>query len=380
MWYKKKAEVTSVTNGPIQIPISTRHMGLEYLRIYAASMVVINHAWSIDINASKLHFYSTVVLYSIVLIAVPLFVLLSGAFLITNKKNINSFSFWKHSFKKLFPFSFIFIVFAFYTETHVIDYFISGKYNFSEFIKEIFKCYSYGIAVPLWYICMLPGLYFAVPILAKMWKNVRLSSFFLLALLFFIIACMVEARFININLPNPFSAILWLGLFMLGAFIIHIVSNCKSNPTPYFAIILFLLFSISIIRAFILVPYGNNLYESMNNCPLFFPILFAPLIFAIFARWHPKSNKYIILLSQLSFLIYLTHVPCQRAIRAILFHAGYIDQLHSTLWNNLLYAICSLITSIIAAYIIQKSYNTIIFWMVRLCKFLPPNCPPSKIE
>lgn len=186
---------------------------------------------------------------------------------------------------------------------------------------------------------------------------------------------MVNALFISIYLPLPLYAVVWIGPFMLGAFIFHVVSNSKSNPTPYFVIIFLVIYSICIIRTFILVPYGSNIYEAMKNHHLFFDLLFAPVIFAIFARWHPKPNKYVILLSQHSFLIYLTHVPCQRAIRAVLFHTGYIDQLHSSLWNNLLYAICSLITSIIAAYIIQKSYNTIIFWIARLYRNLTPNYP-----
>lgn len=84
--HKNETGITAETKGPIQTPIYARHMGLEYCRIFAACMVVINHAWAIDINASKWHFYITLVLNSIVVTAVPLFILLSGAFLITNKK------------------------------------------------------------------------------------------------------------------------------------------------------------------------------------------------------------------------------------------------------------------------------------------------------
>ena len=80
----------------------SRHMGLEYLRGIAALMVVINHSWYMPFNSNNIHIFATSCVYSLVLMAVPLFVILSGAFLINNPKNTNAKYFYWHSFKKIF--------------------------------------------------------------------------------------------------------------------------------------------------------------------------------------------------------------------------------------------------------------------------------------
>ena len=93
-------------------------MGLEYLRSIAAVVVVINHAWFMGAEAaSPIHAFWTAIVYSIVLVGVPVFVMLSGAFLIKNERNTQAWRFWAHSFKKLFPLSFAFFVLAFFWQS-----------------------------------------------------------------------------------------------------------------------------------------------------------------------------------------------------------------------------------------------------------------------
>ena len=80
-------------------------MGMEYLRILAAIMVVVLHAWYMKPGASEAHIWASSLIYSMAGTAVPHFVLISGAFLIPDARNTAAFRFWGHSFRKLFPLS-----------------------------------------------------------------------------------------------------------------------------------------------------------------------------------------------------------------------------------------------------------------------------------
>ena len=73
----------------------SRHMGLEYLRVIAAYMIVWIHAWSMEVDANAVDIFAAAIVYSLVQVAVPVFVFLSGAFLIPNERNQHAIRFWK---------------------------------------------------------------------------------------------------------------------------------------------------------------------------------------------------------------------------------------------------------------------------------------------
>lgn len=329
-------------------------MGLEYLRILAAYMVVINHAWYMEHTAAQPDICITALVYSMVLVAVPLFVLLSGAFLIANEKNGNAARFWKRSFVKLFPLSFF--VLAFFRETSLWEDFSAGKINFIQLGWAILTWYGDGAAAPLWYLCMLPGLYFMLPFLSRLWKKISRKWFMGLG----IFAYCLHILLYQIKLPHPFSAVFWLGFFMLGACILKSDILAKRNVRT-------LLLSVAVAciigcTAYLNVKFSENtkIYVEIDQNYLPFCLILAPCLFAVFAAWKPVRRAWVLKLSELSLLIYLTHVPCQSVIRAVLFHGGYIDQLHESWENNLQFAIVSCIFATVVAFVIDKVYGRLV--------------------
>ncbi len=335
-----------------------RHMGLEYLRVLAAYMVVINHAWFMERSATLPDIFMTALVYSVVLVAVPLFVLLSGAFLITNEKNISALSFWKHSFIKLFPLSFCFFVLAFFWETSMWEHFLAGKMDLPQLGWAIISWYGGGAAAPLWYLCMLPGLYFMLPFLARLWQKTSKQRFFILGLSAYCVYAVAEVY--EINLPHPFSAVFWLGLFMLGASILK--SGILTNKYVRIALCFVYVACLVVCICHLNVKISENtaIYDEIGQNYLPFNLILAPCLFAFFAAWKPARRAWVLWLSRLSFLVYLTHVPCQRVIRAILYHSGYIEQLHEGWVNNLLFALASCIFATVAAWVIDKVYGSLV--------------------
>ena len=81
------------------------------------------------------------------------------------------------------------------------------------------------------------------------------------------------------------------------------------------------------------------------------------LLFCIAAQWNPAPRKSIIHLSELTFLVYLVHMPCQRIICAILYHTGFSHLLHADTMCNVLYTLAGVVSAILAAFILNKGYK-----------------------
>lgn len=330
----------------------SRHMGLEYLRCIAAAMVVINHAWYMPEEATSLHIIVTALVYSVVLVAVPLFVLLSGAFLIPNVNNSKAVLFWKHSFKKLFPLSVVFFVLAFFWQTNIWHDYQLGLFNSGELIKKIINWYASGAVAPLWYLCMLPGLYFSVPVLTRVWFGIGSGKFLFLCIVLYGLG--IYLTLTEISLPHPFSALLWMGYFVLGAMLLYLVSIRKMLSCKTLAVLIIMLLLISWLYLYTTFSLDGKIYINIGKTAYWFNLALAPAIFCLFAQWNPEPKKWVIVLSRLSFLVYLTHVPCQRIIRAVLFHAGGIDLLiYPNVLSNILFSTVSLIFAVMSAFLIK---------------------------
>ena len=325
-------------------------MGLEYLRGLAALMVVINHAWYMEADASTAQVFATAIIYTLVLAAVPLFVLMSGAFLIPNIRNTSALQFWRHSFRKLFPLSLFFFILAFFWETNIWH-----NYRGVELIYRTLEWYTNGAAAPLWYLCMLPGLYLGLPLLANLWQHITIRNFTIIGVSLLVLNVCVNIY--DFRFPHPISAVYWLGHFILGAILLTSAHRNKlpSQKSLLAATCVAILSSIAFL--FFKFSQDTNIYTNIGINTYFPTLLLTFLLFCIFAKWNPAPQKLVLKLSELSFLIYLTHIPCQRIIRAILYHTGNIEQLHSTILNNVLFSLASLTLSICAAYVIHKVHR-----------------------
>lgn len=88
------------------------------------------------------HNFLTSLAYSIVWVAVPLFLMMSGAFLIRNGRNENVGRFWWHCIKKLGPLSLAFMLLAFFWQTSLWDEYVMGKYGTKELLFRMLRWYG----------------------------------------------------------------------------------------------------------------------------------------------------------------------------------------------------------------------------------------------
>lgn len=346
--------------------LEKRHMGLEYLRILAAYMVVVNHSWFLESGATTSDILVTALVYTVVLIAVPLFVMLSGAFLIPNARNERALSFWRHSFVKLFPLSLPFFLLAFFWESDLWENYADGNYGIFELFIRIIQWLAAGPSFALWYLCMLPGLYFLVPLLARIWQHCSGAMFFCFAMLMY--GVWITANYFTVSLPHPFSALLWLGHLTLGAVLLKWAARFDRKMAYITFVLLLLSITAGACWYYYVFSETENIYNILSSVD--YPVLaiITPLMFIVFAQWKPRVRQWVIKLSQLTLLIYLVHSPCMKAVRAILYRVGCIEQLHSSWVNNFLFAVTMCFASTVCAYIIHECYICIVRFLGRVAK------------
>ena len=334
-----------------------RHMGMVYLRILAAIMVVVLHAWYMKPGASEAHIWASSLIYSMAGTAVPLFVLISGAFLIPNTRNTALLRFWGHSFRKLFPLSLAFFVLAFFWQGQLWQQYTDSQFNTADFVWKILQWYGAGAEHPLWYLCMLPGLYVVVPFLAWLWQRIPAWHFAAIALL--LMGLSIYANRSGITLPHPCSALFWLGYFMLGALLLQLARQKKLPPLWLLIPAAGIAIAGSLFYLFGELSQLPDFYKHLENLTYYPLMLLSFLLFCIFAQWNPAPRNTIIRLSGLTFLVYLVHMPCQRIICAILYHTGCIHLLHSGLLCNVLYTLAGVVSAFLAALVISWVYRAV---------------------
>ena len=246
-------------------------------------------------------------------------------------------------------------ILAFFWESCLWEGYVDGKYDAWGLLLKIFRWYGGGAAAPLWYLCMLPGLYCAVPLLARFWKRSSLICFTVTALGFYGLG--IYAQLNSVRWFHPVSAVFWLGYFMLGAVIMTLARKRKLSSCKVCLSLIVFVVSMGIAYLYRVFGENTNIYENIEENTNLLVIVLTPLVFILFVQWKPEVNKLIVMGAELSFLVYLVHVPCQRIIRAVLYHSGYIDLLHASVLANVLFAFLSLIFAFAAAYIIQCVYQ-----------------------
>lgn len=298
---------------------------------------------------------TTAFIYSLVLPAVPLFVLLSGAFILTHDKTINAWEFYKHSLRKLFPISCFFFAIYLVWKTRILHNFLAGKCSFVETLRDILQWYGGGASAPLWYLCMLPGLYLMAPLLSLIRKKVSLLLWGGFSLLLLFLTLLIQGE--HWNFFHPLSAITWLGFFCSGAWLILLE---RKNSLPSGKICFIALFFCIIITTtiyYIFSGESHRFYDMLGKHSWIFNAATAILLFALFCRWHPKDSKLVARLSELSLLIYLMHILVQTVIRSVLFRLDGIGSLHCSIWTNLFYAVGSILLTCLAAWMASWAWK-----------------------
>lgn len=295
-----------------------RNNSLDFLRVLACFLVVLLHVSSEYVvgNIENYNFQFTVGNFydSISRICVPLFVMLSGAFLLENPKNKNFTNFYKKSLSKIgiptFSWSLIYVVYS-----YIIG--IGGEIIINKPFNYLSPIKNWILGKPfyhLWYLYMIIGLYILTPLIIRLKEDIKEKTFFKISIILLILSIAISAYSSLIWL---IQFIIYLGYFMIGSSLKNYFMKKTFNLK--ISILISILSGISI---FFITEYfvkynlfNKTLYFYGNLTP--FVILGSIFTFITFLNLKIENNLFSNLAYH-SFNIYLIHAGLLSALNIIL--------------------------------------------------------------
>jgi len=186
----------------------SRELNIDLLRVVATMMVIILHSFAIYIVTNYDYYnYDLMLSTSIAVftrVAVPLFVMVSGRYLIDclSKMSIKEFYF-KRAKRIMYPLLFWSIVYSIYKILFVEGTTLQS--NITDFIMGV----PY---IHLWFLYMILGLYLITPILYGLKKRLSPKSYILFSIVSLLVAPIFELT-VNIQFFQFFT---YLGFFTMG--------------------------------------------------------------------------------------------------------------------------------------------------------------------
>nr|WP_302596276.1 acyltransferase [uncultured Cellulosilyticum sp.] len=306
-----------------------REYNLDLLRIIAALFVIIIHVIvrplviSFEQPYHSIDFLICSGIKGFVQTAVPIFVLLSGAFILTQNKNKNFSYFYKKTFTKIILPTLIAAIIYYYfslvlqvIKDHLGNTISSTAYNWLP-IKILFASPFYH----LWYMYMLIGLYLAVPLLIKLKERLGEKWFFIIGIMLLIMAIFIEPYNRSIW---PIRFINYLGYFILGHSI-HYYKDYFRAKWLFLSTYLIASILATIMTYFIVI---HHTFSDINKSLMFYDNL-SPFM----------------IVSSLSLYLFFLNLPSKRSkihrftkhtFNIYILHAGILMLIDQTL-NNILH-------------------------------------------
>lgn len=322
-----------------------RKQNYDLLRILSAISIILIHLgddYGVQIVDGEPDYYFSIgnLCLTLTVYAVPCFVMLSGAFLLSNPGNKNIRKFYKKSFCNLFLPALI----------------ISGLYVLYNIIKLYYHI-GRGMAVvdtPLtylsawlkgepfyhmWYIYMILGIYALVPFLVIVKEQISQKAW-----QFFSIFCLVISVILwkttSFGTHWGLESIVYLGYFLVGDVIrSKFEHDKKRNLNTNLIVGILILFGYALFREYaIRNGLQKFLFGYMGN---FHPVVMiaSVQIFIGFSRMHIKKD---------------VSGFAKRTLYIYLIHAGVIDVLYNIVperWNPVLFIPCMLAMTLVLTYI-----------------------------
>ncbi len=292
-----------------------RNCNLDIVRIVAVLTVIMSHVTSgyfSNYGTDTSEFAAANIFNSISRIGVPLFVMLSGALLLDENRNISTrdmlnkikgiallLIFWSAAYSVLF--------------NAVIPLLAGNEVN----IKSVVSGFIFGYS-HLWFLYMLIGLYFAAIFLrffvarknsklVLLFIAISLLAQFTLPVLRIISGYFSEGyliiRFINMFYLQFFGG--YAAYYLIGWYIVHIGINKK--------IVRYLAYVASVASAAVIILYvaktadRTNAYNNLNIVLCTFSVGVFLLICNIRINFKEKTKRLLMIFSNLSFGAYITH-------------------------------------------------------------------------
>lgn len=289
--------------------MSTREKNLDLLRVIACIMVIALHVGAIygkEINLEYPSYYFTIgnFYHSVTRTAVPIFIMLSGSFLLGNIRNIDYKYHYKKTFDKIIIPTLIWsILYVIYSICMGV---VSSIIN-SEHFSYLTPIKNWILGDPfyhMWYMYMIIGCYAITPILIKVRLNIGNKTFETIGWICMFFGVVIDI--IQVKLIWPISFIKYLGYFILG------YSLKDKNDMRSKSYLRYLIGSGILLILIFLITEINIRYNIFENKFYFLqplsPIVIVSSIWMYISFLNMKNIKIkIYKLSRHTFNIYLLH-------------------------------------------------------------------------
>jgi surface polysaccharide O-acyltransferase-like enzyme len=215
--------------------------GIDFARLTACFMVVVLHVAGTNFYSFGEKWWATNFYDSLVRCSIPIFLMISGALLLTREKRVDVF--FKKRYARIFPpllfWSLFYIAWNVYSGTSY-----GGGMGW---VKEIFRG---PVAYHLWYLYAILGIYLFTPFLNKIYNNsldiekkIYIFLWISLASVWPILKAVLKIKFnlISTYALGSFSGL--VGYLFLGAYLYDSNNNAPSRVWYLANIILFFIFS-----------------------------------------------------------------------------------------------------------------------------------------
>ena len=210
--------------------MAIRKLNIEFIRIFSVIMVISIHVANVYINnfekVSPEDFLISVIFSSFSRVCVPLFFMISGAFIIDKEYDRKKY------FEKILKFIIVLVIWS------VIYYLSKNGFDFKDIGKVIVNSFfnANKTSRHLWYMYPLIAIYIALPFIQNMCKNMsrELENLFLilwfclsgLTFIFLPLASFITKTDIKMDYPVPIiNSAYYLGYFIGGHIIYKRVKN-----------------------------------------------------------------------------------------------------------------------------------------------------------
>lgn len=287
--------------------MTERNIAYDYLRSLAILLVAVLHAWSL-LKMDEPQYGMMCYLYrAIVDAGVPLFVLISGALVLSSPISSLSSFFQKRLKRVLIPF----VIWA--TIIYIIGVY-RHQYDNIQNLSDALLCWfpyllNNQINVSHWFVHMIIALYLLTPVLQRVIQNAdgkQLCEYILILIL----VCLLLKWFFPSVFILTYSSTLfgYIGLYLAGYYIAQYGTHFAAADWIY-GITAMALYVINV-----LTDCPNNVLTQLTAVAVFGTIL-------SIHRRHPLSSSCLVVaISRYSYCIYLVHIPIICAIY-LLVHA-----------------------------------------------------------
>jgi len=334
--------------------LNKRLIYVDALRAAATFFVVLLHTAAGNLNYVKIgsfewnvfNFYDSISRFG-----VPVFVMISGMFLLNPNKDVSLRDIYrKYIFRIVKSFVFWSLLYALYTNVNNYD-----SFNSDIFVKNFISGHYH-----LWYLYMIVGLYAITPILRKIAADKEVSRYFLLLSLIFVFILPMIIKSFNVEFLEmiikkfDFHIVLGYASYYLGGYYLRVYNIKKGNRKVIYILGILGAISTVVLTAMASLKTGKTegafySYFSPNV------MLVSISVFIFFKyeiskiKFSRKSIAAIETLSNCSFGIYLIHDFFNMFFSCMVIDTMNYNPLLSVLATTLLVYCASLLVSYIMA-------------------------------